>query len=160
VDSYIVSLLLLALLGLLLFDARAYSFSLFFSFGYQLTETGSFFAGYGLLNDRVSICRSHYWCIRVESLSQPSAHSETKVSRTSLTATRSPAIATLIINVHGIIAAQTCRSPLSSCLLITGLHDCFERSLPLATHLLPVDGFLLNLLDLRLEICKGRIAAL
>jgi hypothetical protein len=36
-----VSLLLLALLGLLLFDARAYSFSLFFSFGYQLTETGS-----------------------------------------------------------------------------------------------------------------------
>jgi hypothetical protein len=154
--------MLFELLGLLRSDTCAHSFFFFsFSFFWQLfSRTGSFLVPYGILNGIILVCRSHYWCIRIEILAQPFTHAETKVGRASLTTTRSPTTAALVINVHGIIAAQAGRPSLSSCLLVAGLHDSFKRSLLLATHLLPVDSLLLDLLDLRLKICKGRVAAL
>jgi hypothetical protein len=79
--------------------------------------------------------------------------------RTPFAASGCSSTSTFVVNLHGIIAAET-HGPLAARLLVVCLHRCFEGPLLLATHLFPVYGLLLDSLNLLFKIREGRIAAL
>jgi hypothetical protein len=103
--------------------------------------------------------------VRLRTLSQAPAHAhvratkEAKASGHLPTAARVPAAATFVVDVHGVVAAKV--APLAAArLLLVGLYDHLHRALLLPAHLFAVHGVLLDLLNLRLEVCKRRVAAL
>jgi hypothetical protein len=159
VNNHVLLLFLLGSMRLLLLRACARRFC---SFGEQFAVAGSSYTSHDIINDKVAIrarvCRFCFWSVRIKILSQPSAHAETKVGRAPLATARSSTTAAVVIDVHGIITTK--KPPLSCCLLVASLYGRLESSLLLATHFLPVDSFLFDLLHLRFEICKGRVAAL
>jgi len=98
---------------------------------------------------------------RLRTLSQPSTHAKAKAaasSRAPLGAACDPTAAAIVVNVHGIVATEA-HTPLRSRLLLARCNDRLKRTLLLAPYLLSVHGLLLDLCDLCLEICEGRVAA-
>lgn len=83
----------------------------------------------------------------------PSRVAEAESSGSPLRAPGSSAVATVLVNLHGIVAPHTHWIPLAIILLVTGLHDCLECSLLLPTHLFSVQRLLLYLGNLCLQIC-------
>jgi hypothetical protein len=144
---------LTALLGPLPFRASICMLLL----GYQIANICPSYARHEACYDRIG----SDVLILLGILSQPSANAaEAKVGGSSLTPTRGSAASSLIINVHSIVATETGQTPLPGGLLVASLHDGLEGALLLPANLFSIDCFLLHLVNLRLEICKGGVAAL